>query len=127
MNAVIYLGQYFIYRIKAFFHHWYADGFFVFSHQYLVVLAEFDRILAWKVTLKNIFQPLYKDFSAIGYVFGFIFRSARLVLGGFIYLCIFVLAAVVFLIWILFPVYVILRIFNFSAIGGPVSGWNFPL
>lgn len=111
MNAAAYLVQYFLYRLKAFFHHWYVDSFFFFSHQYISVLEEFDRILAWRVTLKNIFQPLYKDFSPIGYIFGFIFRFFRLIIGGFIYLCLFVLAAAIFLIWLLLPAYIIFRIF----------------
>jgi len=114
MNAAIYLIQYFFYRIKAFFHHWYVDGFFVFGQQYVSVLAEFDRILAWRVTLKNIFQPLYKDYSVIGYILGFIFRSGRLLIGSFIYLCLFVIGAAICLLWFLLPAYVIAQIFNLN-------------
>lgn len=112
MRSVTYLVQYFFDRITAFFRHWYVGSFFVFSHHYFSALAEFDRILAWQVTLKNIFQPLYKDFSIIGYVLGFVFRLGRLAVGGFIYLCLFVIAAALFVIWFSLPVYIFSRIFN---------------
>ena len=111
MTLFSYLAQYFAYRIKAFFHHWYIDAFFVFSRHYLSVLREFDRILAWRVTLKNIFRPLYGDYSAIGYIFGFIFRLFRLIVGSFVYVCIFALAAVVCLAWFLIPAFVVFKIF----------------
>ncbi len=114
MRILPYLFSYFFYRIKEFFRHWYVGGSYVFFHQYLSMLESFDQVLAWKVTLKNIFQPLYKDFSFIGYILGFIFRSGRLIVGGFIYICIFVLGAVIYLIWLLLPVVAVLGIFGFK-------------
>ena len=37
------------------------------------------------MTLQNLFQPLYKDYSMIGYVLGFLFRIARLAIATVVY------------------------------------------
>ena len=63
-----------------------------------------DRKLAWKVTLKNLFQPLYKDYTPVGYVLGFIFRSIRVIIASFIYVILFFVAVFVYFIWVATPI-----------------------
>lgn len=73
-------------------------------------LEDIDQTIALKVTWRNIFQPLYQEYNAIGYVLGFIFRSIRLVIGGVLYGVVLVIAAAAYLVWAGIPVYIILKI-----------------
>jgi hypothetical protein len=109
--AVIYLIRRFFYRILEFLRHWYVKGFQKYSNFVLDELQKMDRILAWRVNLRYIFQPLYKDYTIIGYVLGFTLRSARLLVTSLMYLVIFGFFAALFLIWIMIPVAIILRMF----------------
>ncbi|MEE8131479.1 MAG: hypothetical protein V3T98_00260 [Candidatus Paceibacterota bacterium] len=109
-TAFIYLFNRFVYRITEFFRHWYIKSFFIYSHFVVSQLEKLDRILAFKITLRYLFRPLYQDYSFLGYVLGFIFRVARLIFGGIIYAVVFVIAVAIYLIWLLVPVYVVYKI-----------------
>ncbi|MDI6733993.1 MAG: hypothetical protein QMD50_00665 [Patescibacteria group bacterium] len=74
-------------------------------------LGELDYFLAWRITFKHIFQPLYKDYTVLGYVLGFGFRLGRLFIGSIIYLIIFAVAIGVYLFWLAVPIYIISRAF----------------
>lgn len=110
MTAAIYLFNRFFYRIFEFLEHWYIGSFKVYSHFFISFLEKLDRIFAFKITLRNILQPLYSDRSFIGYVLGFFFRGWRLIIGGILYLIIIVLAIFIYLAWLLVPIYIIYKI-----------------
>lgn len=111
--APTYLIQRFFYRFSEFFRHWYGKSPRIYSNFVLNKLEEIDRHVAWKITLKNLFTPLYKDYSILGYIMGFLFRSARVFFFGIFYLIIFVVAIALYLIWLLIPPFIILK-FLFS-------------
>ena len=69
-----------------------------------------DQSIAFKVTLRNLFQPMYQERNIIGYVLGFIFRSLRLIFGMIIYGSVIVVAALIFLVWAGIPPYILLKI-----------------
>lgn len=108
--VISYLLNRFIYRITEFLRHWYIKSFFIYSHFVVSQLEKLDKFLAFKITLRNLFKPLYQDYSFLGYVLGFIFRVARLILGGIIYAVVFVLAIIIYIVWLAVPVYVIYQI-----------------
>ncbi|MFA5099181.1 MAG: hypothetical protein WC461_03175 [Candidatus Paceibacterota bacterium] len=110
MIAFIYIINRFFYRFVDFWRHWYIGSFKIASHIFLSVLEALDRKVAFKITLKNFFQPLYQDRSFIGYFLGFIFRTIRLFFGGIFYLFVFVLALAVYLFWLAIPILVIFEI-----------------
>ena len=99
-------------RILDFFRHWYIDGFLISAHWTYNILERLDKYFALRITAKNWFQPLYQDYSVVGYLWGFIFRTLRVFVGLVIYLLITFAAAVLFLIWASVPVFVIYRIIN---------------
>lgn len=93
-----------LFRLGDFFHHWYADASKVIFHWFLNFLEGLDRVLAFRITLRHIFEPLYKDYSFMGHILGFVFRSLRLAMGLIVYLfCggVFLLA---YLSWLLLPI-----------------------
>ena len=108
--SLIYILTRFGKRILDFFRHWYVDGFLKASDLSLGVLEQLDRIFAIRITAKNWFQPLYQDYSIIGYLWGFIFRTIRILAALLVY-GIFVAASFgLFLLWALIPIYAIYQI-----------------
>jgi len=108
--SLIYLLNQAGYRVLEFFRHWYVGGFLTASHLSLNVLERFDRIFAFKITLKNLFQPLYQDYSVIGYLWGFVFRSFRLIAGSIVYGALVLISVTLYLIWVAIPIYIIYNI-----------------
>ena len=109
--ALTYLIQRFFYRIVEFLRHWYVKSFKIYSNFILDELQKMDRTLAWRVNVRYLFQPLYKDYSIIGYVLGFILRVSRLLGISIIYLAVFLIAIAVYVVWLMIPIAIILRIF----------------
>lgn len=109
--ALGYLAQRFVYRALDFLRHWYVKSVRIYWNSVFNWLQDIDRTLAWRITAQNLFAPLYGDFSVIGYVFGFLFRFVRLVVGGVIYLVLFALFIAAYVVWVAIPPYLILRAF----------------
>jgi len=82
----------------------------MYSNFVLDRLARIDRVLAWRVNLKYLFQPLYRDYSVIGYVMGFLLRSLRLAGISVIYLFIFAIAIFVYVVWLLAPIFILSKV-----------------
>lgn len=110
VQAFVYLGKRFFYRILDFLRHWYVKSMRMYWNYVINKLERLDLVLAWKITLKNLFQPLYRDFSIIGRVLGFIFRASRLLVGGFVYIVVFFVAIGIYVVWIGIPAYLVARI-----------------
>ena len=111
MTFIPYLFNRLLYRLLDFLRHWYFDSIKVYSHLIISLLEKFDRRLAFKITFRNLFHPLYQDRSFIGYVLGFCFRASRLVVGGFIYAIMIVIAIAIYLAWLATPIYIIFKVF----------------
>lgn len=109
-SILVYLGNRFFYRFREFLRHWYKDGFFFFSRRLINFLERLDRYFALKVTLRYLFQPLYQNYTFIGYVLGFIFRGIRVGLAGFIYFLIILVWLVFYLFWAFIPLGIIYKI-----------------
>lgn len=109
--ALGYLAQRFFYRIAEFFRHWYVKSVKIYSNFVLNQLERIDYYFAWKITLKNLFQPLYKDYSVIGYILGFVFRSMRFLVATFVYGAVFAVAAAFYILWLLLPIFLVYKTF----------------
>lgn len=108
--SVIYLLNRFFYRIFDFFHHWYADGSRFFGRKFMGALRELDKTFAVRVTFAHFFEPLYKDYTVIGRILGAIFRTLRVCIGLAVYLLVVIIAAILYVIWLAIPAYVVWRI-----------------
>ena len=105
--APVYLLERFFYRLADFFHHWYVDGSREIGHRFISALEETDRSLAIKVTIRYFFQPLYKDYTAVGRILGVIFRTGRILVALAVYLLIVALFLLFYLAWLATPVVII--------------------
>ncbi|MEK7193806.1 MAG: hypothetical protein AAB651_00380 [Patescibacteria group bacterium] len=112
INLPLYLINRALFRLKEFFRHWYINSFYIYGHFILTQLEKIDRVLAFKITLRYIFQPLYGDRTILGYILGFIFRSGRIIVGGIIYAILIALAVVVFILWLTAPVFIVYKIIS---------------
>jgi hypothetical protein len=110
MVLILYLPTRLLYRLLEFLRHWYFNSFKIYSHFVVSLLERFDRRIAFRVTLRNLFQPLYQDRSFIGYTLGFLFRSARLIMGGIIYAILLFMTVSFYLAWLAVPLYIIFEI-----------------
>lgn len=105
--SLVYLANRFIYRVGDFFHHWYMDGSRAIGRKFLTVLSDLDRTFALRVTLKHFFQPLYKDYSAMGRILGIIFRTGRVIVAAVIYLVVILIGALIYIAWLAVPVIIL--------------------
>lgn len=110
--SLVYIVTHLIRRIGDFFRHWYIDGFFRSVDWTLNTFERLDRHFALRITAKNWFQPLYQDYTFIGYIWGFIFRTARIIVGLVIYSLVFIFAVLLFLSWATIPILTVYQIFK---------------
>jgi len=105
--SLVYLVSRFFYRIYRFIYNWYIGSWLWFYHSLMTFYESLDRTWAFNVTLRSLFKPMYQDRSVIGYVLGFVFRFFRLLIGGVIYLFLFLIMFSLYLIWAVMPIYII--------------------
>ncbi|MEY4731814.1 MAG: hypothetical protein RL681_760 [Candidatus Parcubacteria bacterium] len=101
--ALVYIAHRFIYRVFDFFHHWYVDGSRFFLSRFLNVFAGLEQSFALRTTFAHFFEPLYKDYSAVGRILGIPFRAGRVLLGGTFYVLFVVGFAVAYIAWLAIP------------------------
>lgn len=111
-SVLVYLSNRFFYRLGEFLRHWYWGGFFFFFHKLIELLERLDRYLALKITLRYLFQPLYQNYTFVGYVLGFIFRGTRIAVAGVIYGLVVLMFLVLYSAWAFILIFVIYKIFS---------------
>ncbi|OGY69661.1 MAG: hypothetical protein A2586_01520 [Candidatus Harrisonbacteria bacterium RIFOXYD1_FULL_40_9] len=108
--SLLYLFRQGFYRFIEFWIHWYRNGFSFVAYGVMRILRRFDQYFAMRITLRNFFEPLYRDYTAIGYILGFVLRSVRVLAASFFYALLIIGAAFLYLFWASIPLYVILKI-----------------
>lgn len=101
--APFYLLNRLFFRISDFFHHWYLDGSRSILHRYVSIFEALDQTFALRVTLRYFWRPLYGDYSIVGRIFGFFFRSARILIGAIIYLVLAIIMFALYVVWLALP------------------------
>ncbi len=107
---IAYIFERLLFRFWEFIRRWYAGAAMWFWRKTLERLQSLDRRIALKVTVIYFFRPLFGDESVIGRLLGFFFRTLRIVFASALYLVILAAAAFAYLLWALFPVFVISKI-----------------
>lgn len=111
LRAFGYLVRHFIFHLIEFFRHWYVNAFLVIGRWLINNLEWFDRTLAFKVTLRHFFEPLYGDYTILGRFLGFLFRFIRIVLAIFLYPILIFAASAIYIIWAVIPPFIFIHIF----------------
>ncbi len=105
--SLVYLFHRLGYRLWMFVYGWYVGGARAIGGKTIGILESLDQIWAFKITLRNLFKPLYQDQSFVGRILGFFFRSGRLLIAGFIYLIVIIIGTAIYIGWAGIPIYVI--------------------
>lgn len=105
--SLVYLAQRLFYRIFSFLERWYLGSFRFFIRKTVELLERLDRVLALKVSLRYWLKPLYQDYSFLGHILGFVFRTGRIAVAVLVYSIIGAIALFVYLLWILAPFYIL--------------------
>lgn len=108
--AITYIFNRFFFRIYYFLYHWYVRGFRKASNWTLDYLEKLDYVFALRINFKNLFQPLYQDYSFLGYILGFVLRSLRIFSAFIIYTLFSAVCLALFLAWAAFPVFAVYQI-----------------
>lgn len=96
-----------LFRIREFLHHYYIDGTRFLFYKFINFVESIDQSVAFGITLKNFFIPLYRDYTFMGRILGIIFRTGRLLVGGVIYLLLGIIFLLIVLGWLLVPIILI--------------------
>jgi len=109
---ILYLANRLFYRFVEFLRHWYVNAFFIISRHVINFLERLDRTFAFKITLRHFFQPLYQDYTLLGYILGFFFRFWRIVIAATLYGLIILIGFFVYILWAAIPLYIVYRGFR---------------
>lgn len=107
-----YLGKQFILRFAEFLEHWYVGSFRWAGGRFIEILRDWDKFFALRITVRNWHEPLYQDRTFIGYVLGPIFRTGRILVGLVVYLLLAFFVALLYVIWLIIPPFIIYKIFT---------------
>jgi len=110
--ALAFLAGRFLYRIVEFLRHWYVRSTRIAWRFVKGLVRQIDYRFALVVTLKNLFQPLYGDYSFLGYMFGFIFRFGRVLIASTVYASIILASGALYLAWLAVPPALIIVMFR---------------
>ncbi len=113
--AVRYIINRIVIWIADFMDRWYINGFRFLILVFINRLARYDRVLALRVNIKNIFKPMYQDRSVTGYIFALIFRPVRIVMALIFYTAFSLLFIMIYAVWALIPLYLIIQTINTNA------------
>jgi len=114
--SIVYILNRYLFRIYYFLYHWYVRGFRKAANWAINYLEKLDYSFALRINLKNIFQPLFQDYSIVGHVLGFISRGIRIVVASIIYSVFIVICLVLYLAWAAIPIFAIYKIIiNFPS------------
>jgi hypothetical protein len=107
-----YIVDRFFFRIFEFLRNWYLRSGRKYGNFVINVFEQMDRVFGWKVNILHMFSPLYRDYSVLGYILGFVLRLARLVVTSLLYAVVFLVAVFGFITWMLIPIYIVWNIFT---------------
>jgi len=109
MQLILGIGQ--------FFTAWYIDDSAKLWHMIFDCLESLERKIALKEMIHFWFQPLFQDYTVLGYILGFVNRTLRIIIGAIIYFLVFIAGLVLYVVWLYIPAFILTMIFwNLRAI-----------
>jgi len=92
---------------------WYVVSPAWFWHAAMSSIGSFDEILALRATAKNIFRPVFQDYTFQGRLIGFFLRLGRIVAGLVMYFFILLFWMILLATWLLLPLLAISNALRF--------------
>lgn len=113
--ALVYIVQQFFLRIWDFLYHWYAEGTRAIWHRFLKIFFQWDQTFALRVTIRHLFEPLYKDYTVIGWILGPTFRVGRIIIAAAAYAFLIAIFAALMAAWLALPAFLVVKIVRPTA------------
>ena len=96
---------------------WYSAGLIDAFFRMVDTFRQANDEVALTIWIKNIFVPMYGDYSWQGRLISFFMRVVQIIIRGLLVFGWFVFAIFVFLIWILLPLFVLYQlIYNLNLL-----------
>jgi len=91
---------------------WYSRGILYWTGRVLEFFKSGNSFLAPGLWLKNIFVPMFGQYDWEGRIISFFMRLFQVIVRGIALFGWLLVCIVVFLIWIILPIYIVLGFFN---------------
>mgnify|MGYP001604042776 CR=1 FL=1 len=102
-SALGYLAQRFFHNIWVFLYDWLVGGFWAILRMTKGIILGLDRHLAFVITLRHFFEPIFGDFELLGRILGFFFRTLRVMVALLVYSLVVLFAVIAYSLWLLLP------------------------
>ena len=89
---------------------WYTKGVLRAWHKMIDTIKQGNDELALLVWIKNIFRPMFGDYSFQGRIISFFMRIIQIIGRGLFFLFWLILAFLWFLVWLILPLFIIYQI-----------------
>jgi hypothetical protein len=89
---------------------WYSRGLFALVLGIVEFLKNREKSLALSVWLKNIFKPMYGQSDWQGILISIFIRIVQIIFRSILLLVYFLLAVIVFMVWVLMPLLIVYEI-----------------
>lgn len=100
-----YLINSLVHHLVGFFYDWYVRSFYSVFSKAFGIIRYLEKTIALKVTFQYWLEPLYQDYTFLGYLLGFPARTIRLFFGAAAYILILIAFALAYLLWsVLLPI-----------------------
>jgi hypothetical protein len=81
-------------------------------HRFVSFFENLDQTFALRVTLRYFWKPLYGDYTIVGRILGFFFRSGRIMLAVVIYIICAVFMLAIYLAWLALPFAILFAVYR---------------
>lgn len=105
-----YLGKRILFYLKSFVFTYYSGGTDFFWRFYLNLFESVEEKFGFLINIRYFFVPIWQEYSFAGYLVSIPIRTIKIIVGFLIVLLISFLWGMLYLIWCIFPVYLLWKI-----------------
>ena len=123
--VIVYLLKNALFVFTSFFRRWYVGGFsFIYGHT-LKFIHALEHKFAVRANMYFWLRPMYQDRTIVGYVFGFLFRTIKIIIGIILYGFFIICGVFIYIAWVLVPVILIdIKRYLWLCLPGHISSFH---
>jgi len=109
---LFYFIQRLIFYLGNFFDVYFRGGFNFFNSLYWSLFSSLERRLAFSLNIRYFTIPFWQEYSFASYLLSIPIRSLKIMMGAIILVFFSIVFWLGYLLWILLPIYLLLKIFG---------------
>ncbi|HOK17276.1 MAG TPA: hypothetical protein PL164_00735 [Candidatus Paceibacterota bacterium] len=98
-----------VFYLFDFFNTYYLGSFHFFLDLYQNLIYQIEKKLGFFVNLRHLTTPLWSIYSLGGYLISIPIRIFKVLIGGFVLVFFSIISCLIYLLWVILPVYLILK------------------